>query len=275
MVGPVTAGGGATEATGATGALVADIVVERRGRADDGGPAGRAAEPFVLELALTIEPGETVALLGPNGAGKSTAVAALAGIEVPVAGRIVLGGRVLDRPADGVHVPPEGRHVGVVFQDYLLFAHLTVRDNRGLRGLRATGPGPGRRPPGRPRPGSTSSAWTGWPSGRPSELSGGQAQRVALARALASEPDLLLLDEPLAALDVATANRLRRFLVEHLGAFAGPRLLISHDPGGRPGDGPPGLRAGGGAGQPARHRGRAAPPAGDPVRGRHGTAPTS
>jgi molybdate transport system ATP-binding protein len=180
---------------------------------------------FVLDVDLTIEAGTTIALLGPNGAGKSTLIDALSG-SLPIdTGRIVLGGRTLDSPDDDVFVPPEDRNVGVVFQEYLLFEHLDVLDNIAF-GI------PGRRRAAR----DAARRWTALfdlgdlTTRRPSELSGGQAQRVALARSMASEPDLLLLDEPLAALDVESRRELRRALQNHLADFAGPRLLITHEP---------------------------------------------
>jgi molybdate transport system ATP-binding protein len=155
-------------------------------------------------------------------------VAAIAGLQPVDSGQISLGGTVLDDPADGVFVPPEERRIGVVFQDYLLFSRMSVLDNVsfGLRSNRV------------PRAEATAKAhgWLtrlglrGLEGKRPGELSGGQAQRVALARALITEPDLLLLDEPLAALDVSIRAELRHALSEHLAAFEGPRLLITHDP---------------------------------------------
>ncbi len=183
---------------------------------------------FTLDLELAIAPGETVALLGPNGAGKTTAVWCLAGLLPLASGHIRLGDRTLDDPARRVFLPPEERHTGVVFQDYLLFPHLTAVENVAF-GLRSRGHS--RREARR-----LALEWLGRfglkdladaPSRR---LSGGQAQQVALARALAAEPDLLLLDEPLAALDVTTRARLRRSLAAHLAAHPGPRLLITHSP---------------------------------------------
>ena len=196
------------------GALEADLAV-RRGS-------------FRLELKLSIPAGQTVALLGPNGSGKSTAVAALAGLLPIDAGRITLSGRTLDDPDKGVFVPPEERKVGVVFQDYLLFPHLSALENVAF-GLKSRGVG------GEAAM-TAAVSWMGQmglgdlAKQKPRQLSGGQAQRVALARALVIEPDLLLLDEPLSALDVTTRAELRRMLDEHLEQFSGPRLLITHDP---------------------------------------------
>jgi molybdate transport system ATP-binding protein len=185
-------------------------------------------EVFRLELDLVIPPGRTVALLGPNGAGKSTAVAAIAGLLPVESGRIALGGSILDDPAAGVYVPPEARKIGVVFQEYLLFPHLSVEENVAF-GLRSRGSS-------RAEALAKSRDWLtrldlgGLEKRKPAQLSGGQEQRVALARALVTAPDLLLLDEPLSALDVTTRNTLRRRLSRHLGEFPGPRLVITHDP---------------------------------------------
>jgi len=172
--------------------------------------------------------GELVVLLGPNGAGKTTLLRALAGLVPLEAGRVVLDGLVLDDAATGEHVPPERRPVGFVFQDYLLFPHLSALENVAF-GLRARGLG---RVEARRR----AAAWldrvglAGHGGSRPRALSGGQAQRVALARAMVAEPRLLLLDEPLAALDATTRTALRRELRRQLASFAGTRLLVTHDP---------------------------------------------
>ncbi|WP_089312573.1 ABC transporter ATP-binding protein [Actinomadura mexicana] len=177
---------------------------------------------FDLDFALTAGPGEVVALLGPNGAGKSTALRALAGL-VPMA-----GGHVRVDGADLRPLAPDRRGIGMVFQEYLLFPHLTALDNV------AFGPrcqGAGRRAARR--------IATGWlervglaehASARPRALSGGQAQRVALARALAVDPRLLLLDEPLAALDAHTRLEIRAALRRHLAGFARAAVLVTHDP---------------------------------------------
>lgn len=188
----------------------------------------RRSNGFEVEVDLTIPSGSTAALLGPNAAGKSTVVAALAGLLPVDQGRIELDGRVLDDPASRSFVPPDDRRIGVVFQDYLLFPHLDTLDNVAF-GLRSHGLTRGRAE-------ATAREWIAKldldevARRQPADLSGGQAQRVALARALAIEPDLLLLDEPLSALDVTTRARLRHLLGEHLESFEGPRLLITHDP---------------------------------------------
>ncbi len=183
---------------------------------------------FTLDVALSIEPGRTVALVGPNGAGKSTVVGALAGLTPLDEGRIDLDGRTLDDPAHDVFVAPADRGVGVVFQDYVLFPHMSVAGNVEF-GLRSRGV-PSREASER------ASAWLrrlgidDLADRSPGDLSGGQAQRVALARALITEPRLLLLDEPLAALDATTRVDLRHVLIDHLGAFDGPSMIITHDP---------------------------------------------
>jgi len=182
---------------------------------------------FALDVELAIGADELVAVLGPNGAGKSTLLAALAGLAPLARGRIELDGRVLADTAAGIDVPPEGRPIGVVFQDYLLFPHLSALDNVAF-GLRCRGLS-------RPAARRQARDWlqrvdlTEYAAARPARLSGGQAQRVALARALAIQPALLLLDEPLAALDVSTRAATRRELRERLDAFAGVKLVVTHD----------------------------------------------
>jgi molybdate transport system ATP-binding protein len=127
-----------------------------------------------------------------------------------------------------VFVPPEARRVGVVFQDYLLFPHLDAAGNVAF-GLRSRGLD-------RSQALEAAGNWLakvgleGFDSRRPSDLSGGEAQRVALARALATEPEAVLLDEPLAALDVTSRNEIRHLLSEHLASYQGPKLLITHEP---------------------------------------------
>jgi molybdate transport system ATP-binding protein len=181
-----------------------------------------------LDVALDVADGEVVALLGPNGAGKTTALRAIAGLESIDGGRITLEGVTLDDPGAGVFVAPESRPIGVVFQDYLLFPRMSVIENVAF-GLRARGVA-------RADARSRASAWldrldlADHAEARPATLSGGQQQRVALARALAGEPRLLLLDEPLAALDAGARLHVRAELRRHLAAFGGARLLVTHDP---------------------------------------------
>ena len=183
---------------------------------------------FRLDLTLTVAAGEVVALLGPNGAGKTTVVRALAGLQPLSAGHIVLDGTCLDDPAAGRFVPPERRSIGVVFQDYLLFPHLKVLDNVAF-GLRTRGV---RRAAAR----QEAARWLArvgmadHADRRPGQLSGGQAQQMTLARALAPGPSLLLLDEPLAALDAGTRADTRSLLHRHLAAHPGPVVLVTHDP---------------------------------------------
>jgi molybdopterin-binding protein len=183
-----------------------------------------------LDLDVTIEaaPGEIVAVLGPNGAGKTTFLRAVAGLVPLTRGRVELDGVVLEDAARDVHLPPERRPIGVVFQEYLLFPHLSALENVAF-GLRARGVGSRE---ARVRAGS----WLDrlgvgeHAEAKPRALSGGQAQRVALARALAIDPRLLLLDEPLAALDASARGEVRRDLKRHLASFAGIRIVITHDP---------------------------------------------
>jgi molybdate transport system ATP-binding protein len=194
---------------------------------------GVRLDGFELDVVLEVADGEVVALLGPNGAGKSTVLRCLAGLRPLDTGRIEIldahgATTVLDDPTLDIFVEPEHRAVGMVFQDYLLFPHLTALENIAF-GLRARGM---KRVEARRR----AVEWLervglgAFADRRPSGLSGGQGQRVALARALATEPALLLLDEPLAALDVSTRAEVRRELRRQLSGFGGARVLVTHDP---------------------------------------------
>jgi molybdate transport system ATP-binding protein len=183
---------------------------------------------MTVDVEVSAGDDEVVAILGPNGSGKSTFLKVLAGLLPIARGRVVLGGEVLDDPAAGIRVPTERRPVGFVFQDYLLFPHLTALENVAF-GLRARGMA-------RTAARAEALEWlervglTAHASSRPRALSGGQAQRVALARALATRPRLLLLDEPLAALDAGARLDVRRLLRRHLASFEGTRLIVTHDP---------------------------------------------
>jgi len=176
---------------------------------------------------ITAPAGTVTAVLGPNGAGKTTLARCIAGILAIDSGRITLDGTTLDEPPD-TFVFPEHRHIGVVFQNYVLFPHLSALDNV------AFGPRSNRRTAREARRvalrwlervGVAEQADT-----KPDALSGGEAQRVALARALATEPSALLLDEPLAALDARARADVRRDLRRHLAGYSGATLLITHDP---------------------------------------------
>ena len=183
---------------------------------------------FRLDIGLRIERGEVVALLGPNGAGKTTALRALAGLQPLTGGHIMLGGKDIDRPGGRVWTPAERRPIGVVFQDYLLFPHLSALDNVAF--------GPRRHGVDRRTARQRANDWLvrvglgEHARTKPRHLSGGQAQRVALARALAVDPTLLLLDEPLAALDARTRLDTRAQLHHHLAEHPGATLLVTHDP---------------------------------------------
>jgi molybdate transport system ATP-binding protein len=181
-----------------------------------------------LDVDIAVATGELVVLLGPNGAGKTTLLRALAGLIALDSGRVVLDDVVLDDLEKRVRVPTERRPIGFVFQDYLLFPHLSALENVAF-GLRARGMG-------RAEARRHAAAWlqrvglADHARSRPAALSGGQAQRVALARAMVADPRLLLLDEPLAALDAASRGEVRRDLRRHLASFDGTRLLVTHDP---------------------------------------------
>jgi molybdate transport system ATP-binding protein len=182
-----------------------------------------------VDLALEVASGETLAILGPNGSGKSTALGVVAGLVEPDAGRVVLEGRVLTevgagRP--GVRVAPHDRRTALLGQEALLFPHLDALENVAF-GPRSAGVA-------RAAARRTAQRWLDevgvgeLSRRRPSQLSGGQAQRVAVARALAAEPALLLLDEPMAALDVAVLPEVRQTVRRVLAGRSA--VLVTHDP---------------------------------------------
>jgi molybdate transport system ATP-binding protein len=173
-----------------------------------------------VDVEFEVAPGEVLAVIGPNGAGKSTALHVVAGLIRPDAGQVRLGARVLTDTAAGTHVPTHDRRVGLLLQDPLLFPHLSVAANVAFS------------------PRSSRAAATRWlaeveaaelAERRPRQLSGGQAQRVALARALAAEPQVLLLDEPMAGLDVAAAAAIRTLLRRVLARDGRCAVLVTHD----------------------------------------------
>ena len=176
---------------------------------------------------LDLAGGDVLAVLGPNGAGKSTLLALIAGLLRPDQGRIVLGERVLTDTAAGVFVPAYQRGVAMLAQQAMLFPHLSAAANVGY----------GPRCKGHSRAGARAIA-AHWlhavdadelAERRPRELSGGQAQRIAIARALATEPSILLLDEPMAALDVAAAPAIRRLLRDILHTDKRTAVIVTHD----------------------------------------------
>ena len=181
-----------------------------------------------LDAKIAVADGEVVAIVGPNGSGKTSVMRALAGLVPLSGGRIVLDDEVLEDPSRQFRVPAERRPVGFVFQDYLLFPHMSALENVAF-GLRCRG-----MPRGQAR--DRAREWlqrmglASHMTARPRALSGGQAQRVALARALVTDPRLLLLDEPTAALDAGAKVELRREIRRHLATFSGARLLVTHDP---------------------------------------------
>ncbi len=183
---------------------------------------------FHLDVSLSIAEGEVLAVLGPNGAGKSTILTAVAGLLAVDDGCIVIDTTVVDDAEHQIFVAPEHRNVGVVFQGAPLFDSLSVIENVAF-GPRARGA----------RRAAARSVATDWlrkfdllalTDRRPAELSGGQAQRVALARALATDPALLLLDEPTAALDIRAKAEVRRDLLRLQRERPVTTLLITHDP---------------------------------------------
>ncbi|MGA9746942.1 MAG: ATP-binding cassette domain-containing protein [Nocardioides sp.] len=181
-----------------------------------------------VQLDVEVGDGEVVALLGPNGAGKSTVLSVAAGLLRPRRGRVELSGRVLTEVSPErvrTWVAPHARRIALLAQEPLLFPHLSVQDNVGF-GPRSAGAG-------RAASRAVAHEWLAQVDAsdladrRPAELSGGQAQRVAIARALAARPDVLLLDEPMAALDVAVAPALRQMLKRVLAGQSA--LIVTHD----------------------------------------------
>ena len=183
---------------------------------------------FLLEADLRAAPGEVLGILGPNGAGKTTLLRVLSGLDPLTSGSISLGDLTLDDVATDTFVPAQRRPVGLVFQNYRLFPHLDVRDNVAYA--------PRVQGAGRRQARAAADTWlerldlTALATRRPHQISGGQAQQVALARALAADPKFLLLDEPLSALDAKTRLDVRSRLRSHLDEFAGPVVIITHDP---------------------------------------------
>ena len=179
-----------------------------------------------LDVRLTAERGDVIAVIGPNGAGKSTLVRALAGIEPLTEGHIACAGATWEE-AGRRRLEVRRRRVGVVFQNELLFPHLSALGNAAF--------GPRSRGVHRHEAETVAREWLArfgiedLADRRPGQLSGGQAQRVSIARALAAHPQVLLLDEPLSALDVGVAMALRLELARHLAEYDGVTVLVTHD----------------------------------------------
>jgi molybdate transport system ATP-binding protein len=171
---------------------------------------------FALDVELSVGE-QTLALVGPSGAGKTSFLRAIAGLLRPESGQVVLDGEPWLDTSKGIDRAPEDRRVGLVFQEYALFPHLTVRKNVGFGG--------------RQRVEELLERFhiSSLAHARPRELSGGERQRVALARALARDPAVLLLDEPLSALDAFTRATVRTELREHLRSLGLPTVLVTHD----------------------------------------------
>ncbi len=215
------------------------LAAERAGRAESGGNAAGLARETGLELrglshsygrvravddvSLTVRLGEVVCLLGPSGCGKSTVLRIAAGLERPERGEVYIVGRRVT--GDGDLVPPEDRGVGLVFQDYALFPHLTVGANVafGLRGIDAAAR------TGRIRAVLARVGMQDFVDRYPHTLSGGQQQRVALARALASDPRVVLLDEPFSGLDARLRDHVRDATLHALKASNAATLMVTHD----------------------------------------------
>ena len=181
--------------------------------------------PIPLDAGLEVAAGELLALVGPSGSGKTTVLRCIAGLHRPAAGHVRCGDAAWFDAAAGIDLPPQARSVGLVFQNYALFPHLSALENVAT----ALGHLP------REARGARASALldrvhlAGLEARRPAELSGGQQQRVAVARALAREPKVLLLDEPFSAVDQVTRRKLQRELAELRRGLAIPMILVTHD----------------------------------------------
>lgn len=181
--------------------------------------------PIPLDAAFECRPGEVLALVGPSGSGKTTILRAIAGLYRVRTGRIACNGAMWFDSADGVDMPPHVRSVGLVFQNYALFPHMTALGNV----MAALGHRPAPERATRARDLLRLVHLDGVEDRKPAMLSGGQQQRVAVARALARDPQVLLLDEPFSAVDKVTRQKLHRELTELRHAFRFPVVLVTHD----------------------------------------------
>jgi iron(III) transport system ATP-binding protein len=183
--------------------------------------AGYDGAPVLRGVSFTVPHGQLAAVLGPSGSGKSTLLRVIAGLNTPLEGAVVIDGRVLAGPR--VNVPPERRRIGLVPQDAALFPHLDVLGNVGFGLPRAQRRGD------KPRDLLDMVGMADFALRMPGELSGGQRHRVALARALATEPDLVLLDEPFSALDAALRADVRAQVRQVLRGAETTAVLVTHD----------------------------------------------
>jgi molybdate transport system ATP-binding protein len=181
--------------------------------------------PIPLDVDFTVRSGELLALVGPSGSGKTTTLRAVAGLYRPAGGRIACNGSVWFDGAGGLFVPPRQRRVGLVFQSYALFPHLTAIENV----MEALGDVPAENRRAEAHALLERMHLHEMDDRRPAQMSGGQQQRVAVARALARRPDVLLLDEPFSAVDRVTRRRLRRELAEIRRDLPMPVILVTHD----------------------------------------------
>ena len=187
----------------------------------------KSLRDFDLQLRLDVNQGQTLMLVGDNGCGKTTLLNLIAGLDRPDRGRIALDGRSLFDSDLGIDLPPESRGVGYVFQSYALFPHMSVYDNVafGLRARKMLAQDIDRRVEKHLK---EAGLWE-IRRAKAADVSGGQKQRVALARALIIEPKLLLLDEPLSALDVRRQVAMRAELRETIRACGVPCIIVTHD----------------------------------------------
>lgn len=181
----------------------------------------------VKSLDLTVEPGELVTFLGPSGCGKTTTLRMVAGLEIPDSGTVELGGRILDDPARGTHVPPERRNIGMVFQSYAIWPHMRVSANITYPLLVKKVPKDARQ--AKLREILELVQLTGQENKWPHQLSGGQQQRVALARGLIMEPEVLLLDEPLSNLDAKLRKNMREDIRRIQRTLGTTMIYVTHD----------------------------------------------
>lgn len=181
----------------------------------------RAEGPIALDVAFAVAPGELLALVGHSGSGKSTILRSIAGLWTPTEARVSAGGAVWVDTGAGVNLPAHRRHVGIVFQSYALFPHMSAAQN-----VLAAMAKPDLREAGRLL---DLVNLDGLGDRKPAELSGGQQQRVALARALARKPAVLLLDEPFSAVDRATREKLHAEIIALRGHLKMPVVLVTHD----------------------------------------------